>query len=614
MGSKEENKVQKKLLIKLKKVLSWTALLAFSFNATIFSVFVPETIRAASFPGDTIVGWDFEDVDNIADSGITVNLEKKISGVGTSTNSYFTGNPDKAISATGWNIGDYWQVEFNASDYKNLKLSSMHRSSDTGPKDFQIEYSLDETSWTAVSGGVIAVTPGSTWNTTISNLALPSAVDFQSSIYLRWVVTSNVSASGETLVSSGTNRIDNIIVTGVPNQIPTAPNLLFPEDGTFLNNSTPRFGWESSVDPDGDTLVYSFEVGNSDFSTIYATGSTPESEYQMLVSLSDYTYYWRVKTIDQHDNDSEWSSVRSFTIDTIGPKGTHSSAVNATNPTNNNNPEVYGKFYDNELSTASEAINYEVKKIEVVFDNGSEKYVKEAVVNRDTDTYSTKNSADFSVLVLPTVTKVLPDGTYKVSAFAYDEAGNWTEEVIEDSLVIDTKAPETPQNLQVIQKTPTSITLKWDKSVSQDTKGYLVYYGTQSGVYASSLDVGNVLEYTISGLKPQTTYYFAVKAYDSAMNFDKLSVEVSEITPQEVRVASVISDQTEDGQVESVQDEKVGEVQDENKEESKEESEKNSGFWWFIIISLAIVGAYWFWSRNPGWHKKFLRGKNPRIG
>jgi hypothetical protein len=60
-----------------------------------------------------------------------------------------------------------------------------------------------------------------------------------------------------------------------------------------------------------------------------------------------------------------------------------------------------------------------------------------------------------------------------------------------------------------------SVIVAWDASAN--ATGYRVYWGTSPGVYgASPLDVGNVTETTINSLSDCTTYYFSVKAYNSA--------------------------------------------------------------------------------------------------
>ena len=45
------------------------------------------------------------------------------------------------------------------------------------------------------------------------------------------------------------------------------------------------------------------------------------------------------------------------------------------------------------------------------------------------------------------------------------------------------------------------------------THGYKLYYGTSSGVYDTSVDVGDVIQYTVTGLA-NGTYYFVTTYYD----------------------------------------------------------------------------------------------------
>jgi hypothetical protein len=59
-----------------------------------------------------------------------------------------------------------------------------------------------------------------------------------------------------------------------------------------------------------------------------------------------------------------------------------------------------------------------------------------------------------------------------------------------------------------------------DGSPLSDLAGYLVYYGTQSGTYSSTLDVGNMTSHTISISDQEAlgnTYYFAVTALDASI-------------------------------------------------------------------------------------------------
>ncbi len=61
-----------------------------------------------------------------------------------------------------------------------------------------------------------------------------------------------------------------------------------------------------------------------------------------------------------------------------------------------------------------------------------------------------------------------------------------------------------------------SVTLEWDPNSESDLAGYKVYYGTASRTYGSPIVLGKVTTYTVTGLTPGTTYYFAVTAYNTA--------------------------------------------------------------------------------------------------
>lgn len=71
-----------------------------------------------------------------------------------------------------------------------------------------------------------------------------------------------------------------------------------------------------------------------------------------------------------------------------------------------------------------------------------------------------------------------------------------------------------------------SVTLSWPELSEQDIEGYLIYYGTQKGVYfgsdamegSSPLTVQGkeITNITINGLKTGQLYHFSIAAYDSA--------------------------------------------------------------------------------------------------
>jgi hypothetical protein len=75
-----------------------------------------------------------------------------------------------------------------------------------------------------------------------------------------------------------------------------------------------------------------------------------------------------------------------------------------------------------------------------------------------------------------------------------------------------------------------SLTLAWDANRESDLAGYVLYWGTQSGTYNSSQDVGRTTQQQVNGLADGTMYYFIVKAYNTAGMFSAASAEVSGTT------------------------------------------------------------------------------------
>src|ERR1700733_13947290 len=72
-----------------------------------------------------------------------------------------------------------------------------------------------------------------------------------------------------------------------------------------------------------------------------------------------------------------------------------------------------------------------------------------------------------------------------------------------------------------------TVTLTWNPSPDTDIAGYILYWGTQSGVYVSSVDVGDQTSRQVTGLVDGTPYYFVVRAYDTSNLLSVPSTEVS---------------------------------------------------------------------------------------
>src|SRR3989441_2535680 len=95
------------------------------------------------------------------------------------------------------------------------------------------------------------------------------------------------------------------------------------------------------------------------------------------------------------------------------------------------------------------------------------------------------------------------------------------------------------------------VTLAWDPNTETDLAGYKLYYGLSSGSYPSSVDVGNLTSYTLSGLLEGQSYYFAATAYNLSLAESGFSNEVSkalaDVTPPTVSLTAPANGATVSG-------------------------------------------------------------------
>lgn len=177
---------------------------------------------------DIIVLWDFEDEAKrtLASSDISLYQPDIGNGEISLIDANFTGyaqgapNTGSAANSNAWEDGvnsKYWQISFSSRNYEGLKVSSKQRGSNTGPRDFKIQYSLDGLAW--IDLGVDITVANNFTSGVVDQIELPEVCDQQSELHLRWVVTSTVAINGSPVAAGGTNRIDDIRITGFHNDI-----------------------------------------------------------------------------------------------------------------------------------------------------------------------------------------------------------------------------------------------------------------------------------------------------------------------------------------------------------------------------------------------------------
>jgi len=190
----------------------------------------------------TIVGWNFEDKDQVADNGIPINASKTIAcsatgSAGSSSGSGGTGT--YSLSNSGWNNGSgikAWSIEFSTIGYSNISISSKQKSSNTGTKDFKLQYSIGGGSWSDVNLGSTTVANDNFVSGTLSNIELPADANNQQSISARWIMTSNNQVNSGSVASTGTNRIDDIVVLGKKTETSTPYSLTITHTGNGTTN------------------------------------------------------------------------------------------------------------------------------------------------------------------------------------------------------------------------------------------------------------------------------------------------------------------------------------------------------------------------------------------
>ncbi len=175
--------------------------------------FEDATKRANVVPTVDSLDEYYPDIGNSGGISLHGDQEFYLWGVGsdgTGTNAPITRN---WVDGAGVN---YYRVQLDAEGLQDLKVSSRQRSSNTGPRDFRLQYSTSGRMplvWNDVPGGDIVVGDNFTSGRLI-DLDLPAECNDSRVLYLRWLQTSNTSVNGGLVASAGTNRIDDIEIKG----------------------------------------------------------------------------------------------------------------------------------------------------------------------------------------------------------------------------------------------------------------------------------------------------------------------------------------------------------------------------------------------------------------
>jgi hypothetical protein len=195
---------------------------------------------------DTVIGFTFPDPGDVefnANLGLDGNLTYDIRAENDEGDNLTVAIEDAeeayALGAEGWDNGNgikYWSIKFKADGYTDFNVSSIQSSDldNPGPKDWKLQARFSGEDWVDIPNGNVSV--GEDWTTgVVENLPLPSSFDNPgtTSVYIRWIMTSNIATDDSDVLATGKSLIDNIIVkatnsTGVESTIYSANLNVFP--------------------------------------------------------------------------------------------------------------------------------------------------------------------------------------------------------------------------------------------------------------------------------------------------------------------------------------------------------------------------------------------------
>ena len=214
---------------------------------------------------------------------------------------------------------------------------------------------------------------------------------------------------------------------------PEVPMLISPKDSLITNDNRLQFVWSSTAD--SGTYILELALDSLFTAGVRTISDLPETTYTVTDTLKDTIYYWHVKAIDRATNQSGWSAVWNFEIDTQAPE-----IPTLRSP-------IVGSWLNDTLAI------FEWTKV-TFLTRGNVAYTNDFLRTKGLNTLSANvryvlevdTTTSFTTSIIDTVavtsdTLILDEGDYYWRVKAFDLAGNQGDFSNPDSFGIDVTAP-----------------------------------------------------------------------------------------------------------------------------------------------------------------------------
>jgi hypothetical protein len=274
--------VSKDLVVKM-SISTWT------FESLNFS----NTGTAPTFGGGSTVAnlGDYTTTSNITgfhSSNLTTWQSQNPGSIGNGST--------KSLSASNWSVNDYFQFKVSTLGYDSILLTFEQTSSNTGPREFKLQYSFDGSSYTDVSNYTVPyfVTSGTPYAWSTASHQTQSSVSFnfkmdvnfrdKTQIFFRLLMRTTTSINGGVVSTTGTSRIDNITIMGDYYTVP------LDLDEWIKNNPKPQIpvNTKTKVDCDQPPTYYDLtgrQIDKLQVNKIYIKKTCGKANYFVISEL-----------------------------------------------------------------------------------------------------------------------------------------------------------------------------------------------------------------------------------------------------------------------------------------------------------------------------------------